>query len=209
VNTCSGSLNEFPAGSRPHASPETASLHSYLREAGLMTAATVRTQPSGVADGLEVPRPLRLLLTVGWSLGESVGLPVAAYTVAAWPGGRDASLTAGLVAIWLTAGIRKAATGSAPSLLTISAAVLTLQTTVVLATGELWLFLLQFPLPNQCMRVVSARTAAGSNPLVARLAADVAALRQPDITPACTASPRGRPGRGRPSSSHPPRPPRP
>jgi uncharacterized membrane protein len=179
VSTCSGSLNEFPVGSRPYASPETASLHSYLREAGLMTAAMVRTQPLGVADGLEVPRPLRLLLTVGWSLGESVGLPVAGYAVAAWLGGRDAGLVAGLVVIWLTAGIRKVATGSVPSLLTISAGVLTLQTAVVLATGELWLFLLQFPFANLCMCVVFARTAGGSNPLVARLAAEVIALRQP------------------------------
>jgi len=108
-----------------------------------------------------------------------VGLPVAAYAVAAWLGGRDAGLVAGLVTIWLTAGIRKVATGSVPSLLTISAVVLTLQTVVVLATGEFWLFLLQFPLANLCMCVVFARTAGGSNPLVARLAAEVVALRQP------------------------------
>ena len=66
-----------------------------------------------------------------------------------------------------------------PSLLTISAMVLTLQTAVVLATGELWLFLLQFPLANLCMCVLFARTARGPNPLVARLAAEVVALRQP------------------------------
>jgi uncharacterized membrane protein len=143
-----------------------------------MTAATVRARPSGAGD-LEVPRPLRLLLTAGWSLGESAGLPVAAYAVAAWLGGRDAGLVAGLVAIWLTAVIRKVVTGSVPSLLTISAVVLTLQAAVVLATGELWLFLLQFPLANLCMCVVFARTARGSNPLVARLAAEVVALRQP------------------------------
>ncbi len=131
------------------------------------------------ADGLEVPRPLRLLLTAGWSLTESVGLPAAAYILAAWIDGRDAGLVAGLAAIWLTAVIRKAATGSVPSLLTISAAVLTVQTGVVLATGELWLFLLQFPLANLCMGVLFARTASGPNPLVARLAADVVALRQP------------------------------
>jgi hypothetical protein len=131
------------------------------------------------ADGLEVPRPLRLLLTAGWSLTESVGLPAAAYILAARLDGRDAGLVAGLAAIWLTAVIRKAATGSVPSLLTISAAVLTVQTGVVLATGELWLFLLQFPLANLCMGVLFARTARGPDPLVARLAADVVALRQP------------------------------
>jgi uncharacterized membrane protein len=75
--------------------------------------------------------------------------------------------------------IRKVATGSVPSLLTISAVVLTVQAAVVLATGELWLFLLQFPLANLCMCVVFARTASGPDPLVARLAAEVVALRQP------------------------------
>jgi hypothetical protein len=131
------------------------------------------------AECLEVPRPLRLLLTAGWSLTESVGLPAAAYILAAWLDGRDAGLVAGLAALWLTAVIRKASTGSVPSLLTISAAVLTVQTGVVLATGELWLFLLQFPLANLCLGVLFARTASGPNPLVARLAADVVALRQP------------------------------
>jgi hypothetical protein len=144
-----------------------------------MTAAQVRARPASAAGDLEVPRPLRLFLTASWSLGESVGLPLAAYAVAAWLGGRDAGLVAGLVAIWLTVLIRKVATGSVPSLLTISAVVLTLQTAVVLATGVLWLFLLQFPLANLCMCVVFARTAAGSDPLVARLAAEVVALRQP------------------------------
>jgi hypothetical protein len=130
-------------------------------------------------EGLEVPRPLRLILTAGWSLTESVGLPTAAYLLAAWLDGRDAGLVAGLAAIWLTALIRRAATGSVPSLLTISAAVFTVQTAVVLATGELWLFLLQFPLANLAMCVLFARTASGPDPLVARLAAEVVALRQP------------------------------
>jgi hypothetical protein len=142
--------------------------------AGSVPAASVR-----VAEDLELPRPLRLALTAGWSVTESVGLPVAAYLVAAWPGGRDAGLVAGLAAIWLTVVIRKLAARSVPSLLTISAAVLTVQTAVVLATGELWLFLLQFPLANLCLCVLFARTAGGPDPLVARLAAEVVALRQP------------------------------
>jgi hypothetical protein len=75
--------------------------------------------------------------------------------------------------------IRKIATGSVPSLLTISALVLTVQTGLVLVTGELWLFLLQFPLANLCMCILFARTARGPNPIVARLAAEVVALRQP------------------------------
>jgi len=134
---------------------------------------------AGRAGDLEVPRPLRLLVTAGWSLTESVGLPVAAYAFAAWLDGRDAGLVAGLAAIWLTAVIRKVAAGSVPSLLTISATVLTVQTAMVLATGELWLFLLQFPLANLCTGVLFARTARGPDPLVARLAAEVVALRQP------------------------------
>jgi uncharacterized membrane protein len=152
----------------------TAAIRARDDGAGSFPAASVR-----ITEDLELPRPLRLALTAGGNLSESVGLPVAAYVVAAWLGGRNAGLVAALAAIWLTVVIRKVATRSVPSLLTISAAVLTVQTTVVLATGELWLFLLQFPLANLCMCVVFARTAAGSDPLVARLAAEVVALRQP------------------------------
>ena len=154
-----------------------------------MTAARAREHDDGagpfpaasapMAEDLEVPRPLRLVLTAGWNLTESVGLPVAAYAVAAWAGGRDAGMVAGLVAIWLTAIIRKVVTGSVPSLLTITAIELTVQAAVVLATGELWLFLLQFPLANLAMCVLFARTAGGPDPLIARLAAEVVALRQP------------------------------
>jgi hypothetical protein len=132
----------------------------------------------GTGD-LELPRPLRLLVTAGWNLTESIGLPLAAYAIAAWFYGRDAGLVAGLSAIWLTALFRKIATGSVPGLLTISAVVLTLQTAVVLASGELWLFLLQVPLANFAMCVLFARTAGGPDPLIARLAAEVVALRQP------------------------------
>jgi hypothetical protein len=146
------------------------------REDGTRSSLAVN---SARAEDLELPRPLRLMLTAGWNLAESVGLPVAAYAAAAWLGGRDAGLVAGLMAIWLTAAIRKVATGSVPSLLTISAVVLTVQTALVLATGDLWLFLLQFPLANLCLCVLFAWTARGPNPLVAKLAAEVVALRQP------------------------------
>jgi hypothetical protein len=142
-------------------------------------AGSVPAAGAGISEDLELPRPLRLVLTAGWNLSESVGLPVAAYVAAAWLDGRNAGLVAGLVAIWLTVVIRKVATRSVPSLLTISAVVLTVQTAVVLATGELWLFLLQFPLANLCLCVLFARTASGPDPLVARLAAEVVALRQP------------------------------
>jgi hypothetical protein len=155
----------------------------------MTTAAMVRAPPNGAesflaanartAEHLELPRPLRLLRTAAWSLTESFGLAVAASAVAAWLGGRDAGLLAGLAATWVTAAIRKLATGCVPSLLTISAVVLTAQTAVVIGTGELWIFLLQVPLGNLCMCVLFARTARGPNPLVARLAAEVVALRQP------------------------------
>ena len=154
-----------------------------------MTAVMMRARDDGtgslpaasarMAGHLELPRPLRLLRTITWSLTESAGLPIAAYAAAAWLGGRDAGLLAGLAAIWVTAAIRKIATGSVPSLLAISAVVLTLQTAVTIGTGELWIFLLQVPLANLCMCVMFARTASGPNPLVARLAAEVVALRQP------------------------------
>jgi hypothetical protein len=149
-----------------------------------MAADKVRARDDGSCAGagdLELPRPLRLLLTAGWSLTESVGLPAAAYLIAAWIAGRNAGLVAGLAVIWLTAIIRKVVTGSVPGLLTISALVLTVQTGLVLATGELWLFLLQFPLANLCMCAQFARTAGSPDPLVARLAAEVVALRQPVI----------------------------
>ncbi len=109
------------------------------------------------------------------------GCRAAAYLAASRLDGRDAGLIAGLAAIWLTAIARKAVTGAVPGLLVISAAVLTVQTAVVLATGELWLFLLQFPITNLCMCVLFARTASGPRPLIAQLAAEVVALRQPVI----------------------------
>jgi hypothetical protein len=128
-------------------------------------------------EHVEFPRPLRLLWTITWSFIESAGLPLGALAVGAWLYGRDAGLLAGLAATWLTALIRKIATGSVPSLLTITAAVLTLQTAMVLATGQLWIYLLQFPAANLVMSVLFARTARGPHPLVARLAAEVVALR--------------------------------
>lgn len=130
-------------------------------------------------DHVEFPRPLRLLGTISWSLIESAGLPVGALAVGAWLYGRDAGLIAGLAATWLVALIRKIATGSVPSLLTITAVVLTVQTAMVLATGQLWIYLLQFPAANLVMSFLFAWTARGPHPLVARLAAEVVALRQP------------------------------
>jgi hypothetical protein len=132
-----------------------------------------------MADHLELPRPLLLLRTTAWSLTESAGLPIAALAIAAWLGGRDAGLLAGVAATWIIAAIRKIVTGSVPSLLTILAIVLTLQTALVIATGDLWIFLLHFPLANLCLCFLFARTARGPDPILARLAAEVVGLRQP------------------------------
>jgi hypothetical protein len=50
---------------------------------------------------------------------------------------------------------------------------------VVLLTGSVLFFLLQFPLANLGLCVLFARTAPTRKPLVAQLAAEVVALRQP------------------------------
>ena len=123
---------------------------------------------------------MQLLRTVGWNLTESVGLPIAAFALGAWLGGRDAGLLAGVATIWITAAIRKIATGSVTGLLMISALVLTLQAVVAVATGNLWIFLLHFPLANLLLCILFARTARGPNPLCAKLAAEMIALRRPD-----------------------------
>lgn len=128
---------------------------------------------------LELPRPWRLILTVGWNLTESLGLPVAAYLVGAKLSGQDAGMVLATVVIWLTAAVRKVARQSVPGLLTISALVLTLQTALVLATGSELLFLLQFPLANLALCILFARSAPTREPLIAQLAAEVVALRQP------------------------------
>lgn len=134
-------------------------------------------------DHLELPRPLRLLRTAAWSLTESFGFSFAAFVVVAWLFGRDPGLLAGVGATWITVALRKIFTGTVPGLLTISAVVITLQTAVVIATGDLWIFLLHFPLGNLVMCLLFARTARSANPLVARLAAEVVALRHPDNHP--------------------------
>jgi hypothetical protein len=129
---------------------------------------------------LELPRPWRLLLTVGWNLAESLGLPVAGYLLGErLGGGAAAGMVAAAVVVWLTAAVRKVVTGCVPGLLMISALVLTLQTVLVVATGSVLFFLLQFPLANLALCVLFARTAPTRKPLVAQLAAEVVALRHP------------------------------
>ncbi|HTZ92176.1 MAG TPA: hypothetical protein VMB74_07270 [Streptosporangiaceae bacterium] len=132
-----------------------------------------------MADHLEMPRPAQLVRTTGWSLIESAGLPVLALALGAWLWGRDAGLLAGVAVVWITAAVRKIRSGSVPSLVIISAILLTLQTAVAIGTGQLWIFLLHFPAGNLCLSLLFARTASGPKPLIARLAAEVVALRQP------------------------------
>ncbi len=136
---------------------------------------------------LELPAPARLVLFAGWNLAESLGLPVVAYLVGErLGGGSGAGMIAATAMIWLTALVRKVVTGSVPGLLVISGLVLTLQTGLVLATGSVLFFLLQFPVANLALCILFARTAPTGKPLVARLAAEVVALRQSAAHPSLT-----------------------
>jgi hypothetical protein len=128
---------------------------------------------------LELPRPWRLVLTAVWNLSESLGFPLTGYLAGAALGGRALGMVTATAIVWLTAAARKVATRAVPGLLTISALVLTLQTALVLITGSELFFLLQFPLANLALCLLFARTAPTSEPLVAQLAAEVVALRQP------------------------------
>jgi hypothetical protein len=123
------------------------------------------------------------MLTAGWNLAESLGLPVAGYLVGAELGRRDAGMVTAAAVVWLAVAVRQAATRSVPGLLMISALVLTLQTAAVLATGSVLVFLLQFPLANLALCVLFGRTAPTRKPLVAQLAAEVVALRYPTRHP--------------------------
>lgn len=131
------------------------------------------------AQHLELPRPWRLALTAAGNLAESLGLPVAGYLAGAGLGGQAVGMVTAAAVVWLTVAVRKVVTRSVPGLLAISALLLTLQAVLVIATGSLLLFLLQFPLTNLALCAVFARTAPTGKPLVAQLAAEVVALRQP------------------------------
>jgi hypothetical protein len=134
-----------------------------------------------MSECVELPGRLDLLRTVGWNATESFGLPVACYAIAASLEGRDAGLWAMLGAIWVTAGLRKLITGRVPSLLMISMVVLTIQTAAAIATGNLWIFLLHFPIADLALCILFARTATGHSPIAARLAAEVIGLRCPAV----------------------------
>jgi hypothetical protein len=132
---------------------------------------------------LELPHPRQILWTALWSMAESLGLPFGAWIVVTDIAGRNPGLLAGLGVVWALIVIRKVATGSISALLWISALVLTLQTAFVIFTGNVWMYLLQFPLANLAMCVLFARTASTPRPLVAQLAAEVVALKQTDAHP--------------------------
>ena len=130
-------------------------------------------------EHIELPNPRRLLRTTAWSMAESVGLPFGTYVAVTDLVSPDAGLLAGTAVVWLLIVARRIVTGSVTSLLMISAVVLTIQTAVAVSTGYLWMFQLQFPLANLAMCLVFARTAPTRKPLVAQLAAEVVALKQP------------------------------
>ena len=117
--------------------------------------------------------------TVVWNLTESVGLPGVGYVIGQQLAGRNAAMIAAAAILWLVAVVRKVATGTVPGLVTISALVMTVQAAVVVSTGNVFFFLLQFPLANLVMAALFARTAPTRKPLIAQLAAEVVALRQP------------------------------
>jgi hypothetical protein len=133
------------------------------------------------SECLELPRPRALLRTVGWNIAESFGLPTAGYAIAAALAGRNAGLWAMLGAIWVTAILRKLVTGSVPGLVMISLIVLTVQTLAAIITGNLWIFLLHFPLANLGLCLLFIRTARGHSPIAAKLAAEVIGLRCPAV----------------------------
>jgi intracellular septation protein A len=150
----------------------------------VVAGTTIRYRPDEGWDmahdaHMELPRPGRLVLSVVVSMAESLGLPVAGYIAGMALSGQNAAMLVATAVVWLTAAVRKAVTRKVPSMLIISAAVLTVQTALVVGTGNQLFFLLQFPLANLALCVLFARTAPTKKPLAARLAAEVISLRQP------------------------------
>jgi hypothetical protein len=135
--------------------------------------------PAAPSGHLELPHPRRLLWQAAWNMAESVGLPFGVYVAVTDLVSPDAGLLAGTGVVWLLIAIRKLVSGSVSALLMISAVILTLQTAVAISTGYLWMFQLQFPLAHLATCVVFARTAPTKKPLVAQLATEVVALKQP------------------------------
>lgn len=132
-------------------------------------------------DCLEVARPWPLLRTAAWGLAEAAALPIGAYLGVNALAGPLAGVMAGVSAVWLTVLIRKLATGKVPGLLMISALMVCAQAVLVLATGQAWIYLLQFPAAKLILSALFARSAGTAEPLVARLATEFASLRHSGI----------------------------
>ncbi len=126
---------------------------------------------------VQLPRPWRLLRKSALSLAEAAGLPLGAYLAGDVLAGRDAGLLAGLAVAWLIVAARKVIAGHVPGLVMISAFVLSVQTALVFATGQTWIYLLQFPIAKLTLSLLFARSAPTEHPLVSRLAAEVVSLR--------------------------------
>ena len=130
---------------------------------------------------VEVARPWPLLRTAAWSLAEAGGLPVGAYLGVRALAGSAAGIVGGLAVGWLIVLIRKLATGKVPGLLMISALMLCVQAALVLATGQAWIYLLQFPIAKLILSVLFATSARTADPLVARLATEFASIRHSGV----------------------------
>ncbi len=134
-----------------------------------------------MAECLEVARPWPLLRTAAWGLAEAAVLPVGAYLGVSALAGSAAGIIASLAVVWLIVLVRKLATGKVPGLLMISAALLCVQAALVLATGQAWIYLLQFPVAKLILSVLFARSARTADPLVARLATEFASVRHSGV----------------------------
>jgi len=89
-----------------------------------------------MSEFVELPPSAKLVRSTGWNLAESFGFPVAGYAIGIRLGGRDAGLWAMLGAIWVKAVLRRLMTGSIPSLVVISMAMLTVQPVTAVITGN-------------------------------------------------------------------------
>jgi hypothetical protein len=130
-----------------------------------------------MSEVVQLPRPWRLLRKSALSLAEAAGLPLGAYLAGDILAGRDAGLLAGLAVAWLIVAARKVIAGHVPGLVMISALVLSVQTALVFATGQTWIYLLQFPIAKLTLSLLFARSAPTEHPLVSRLAAEVVSFR--------------------------------
>ncbi len=120
-----------------------------------------------------------MLRTAAWNLNEAGGVPLVAYVLANWVAGRVAGLLCGLGTVLIVTAVHRIRAGAVPGLLMISASMLTIQTALALATGQAWIYFLQVPVAKLALCLIFARSASTSQPLVARLATEVVALRHP------------------------------